>query len=138
MFLALGSIAPPTDTTSSPFFIRDTLDTAVLPHNLGANYNVLLVLEVVSHVRVRLHGECEEVEAGEVRVEDGACAIPAVVGVRSLVANKNLFMRPKDYHVRLTVFSKYILVFPVLEMPEALMALKPTMSGQNNLLPIFS
>ena len=95
MFLALGSIAPPTDTTSSPFFIRDTLDTAVLPHNLGANYNVLLVLEVVSHVRVRLHGECEEVEAGEVRVEDGAGAVPSIVGVRSLKA-KNTFYSAKS------------------------------------------
>ena len=91
MFLALGSMAPPTDTISSPFFIRETLDTALLPHNLVANYNVLLVLEVVSHVRVRLHGECEEVEAGEVRVEHGAGAVPSVVRVRSLIASKKYF-----------------------------------------------
>ena len=92
MFLALGSMAPPTDTTSSPFFIRETLDTdTVLLHNLGANYNVLLVLEVVSHVRVRLHGECEEVEAREVRVEHGAGAVPSVVRVRSLIASKKYF-----------------------------------------------
>ena len=63
----------------------------MLPHNLGAKYNVLLVLEVISHVRVRLHGECEEVEAGEVRVEHGAGAVPSVVRVRSLIASKKYF-----------------------------------------------
>ena len=47
-------------------------------------------------------------------------------------------MLPKDHHVRRTVFSKYILVFPDLEMPEALMALKPTMSEQKNQKPIFA
>ena len=107
MFLALGSMAPPTDTTSSPFFIRETLDTAVLPHNLGANYNVLLVLEVVSHVRVRLHGECEEVEAREVSVEDGAGAVPPVVRVRSLVLRKTFYLAKRSSCETHRVFKIY-------------------------------
>ena len=84
MFLALGSIAPPTDTISSPFFISETLDRGSSAHDLEANINVLLVLEVVSHVRVRLHGEGEEVEAGEVRGEHRAGTVPPVVRVSSL------------------------------------------------------
>ena len=41
MFLVLGSMTPPTETISSPFFMRETLrgEARRLSHHLCTNYN---------------------------------------------------------------------------------------------------
>ena len=51
----------------------------------------VLILEVVPLVGVRLHGEGEEVEAGEVGDEDRIPAVPPIVSIRNL-SNKESFI----------------------------------------------
>ena len=66
----------------------------------------VLVLEVVPLVRVRLHGEGEEVEAGEVGDEDGVPAVPPIVSISDLFKQKNYCtMSPIRHKYR--VLKKY-------------------------------
>ena len=129
-FLLLGSIAPPTLMTSSPFFISETLaririkavswneresGSTIVSNKIQINGQIaesapvelsVLVLEVVPLVRVRLHGEGEEVEAGEVGDEDGVPAVPPIVSISDLFKKKNYCtMSPITHKYR--VLKKY-------------------------------
>ena len=69
----------------------------------------VLILEVVPLVGVRLHGEGEEVQAGEVGDEDRVPAVPPIVSIRNLsnIALYIVFFYLRTLKNIYRIFKKY-------------------------------